>query len=137
MDAPVARVIYGRPKKQGRKVFGNLIKYGEPWRLGANEATEIEFFQPVTIQDKKINKGRYVLYAVPGEHSWKIVLNSNIYSWGLKPTPEKDEFQFEVHVQQTNNNIEYFTMVFEKLPQSGTNLLMAWENIELRLPINF
>src|SRR5947209_8340114 len=44
---PVARVIYSRPHRQGRKIFGGLLKYGEPWRLGANEATEIEFFEPV------------------------------------------------------------------------------------------
>src|SRR5215212_7497136 len=53
---PVARVIYSRPHKQGRKIFGSLLKYGEPWRLGANEATEIEFFQPAFIQNKKVGK---------------------------------------------------------------------------------
>src|SRR5688500_15892540 len=33
---PVARVIYSRPYRQGRQIFGALLKYGEPWRLGAN-----------------------------------------------------------------------------------------------------
>ena len=69
---PLARVIYSRPHRQGRAIFGGLIKYGEPWRLGANEATEIEFFQPVTIQNKKIPKGRYVLYCIPQEDKWTI-----------------------------------------------------------------
>src|SRR5215203_4768715 len=46
---PVARVMYSRPHKQGRKIFGSLLKFEEAWRLGANEATEIEFFQPVRI----------------------------------------------------------------------------------------
>ncbi|RYZ25379.1 MAG: DUF2911 domain-containing protein, partial [Chitinophagaceae bacterium] len=44
---PQARVIYSRPHRGGRKLFGELVKWGQPWRLGANEATEIEFFVPV------------------------------------------------------------------------------------------
>ena len=45
----VARVIYSRPQKNGRTIFGELLEYGKVWRLGANEATEIEFFQVVKI----------------------------------------------------------------------------------------
>ena len=41
---PVARVIYGRPQKAGRVIFGGIVAYDQIWRLGANEATEIEFF---------------------------------------------------------------------------------------------
>src|SRR5687768_2238865 len=59
---PLVRIIYSRPQKQGRAIFGELLKYGEHWRLGANEATEIEFFEPAIIQGKKINPGRYILY---------------------------------------------------------------------------
>src|SRR5687768_4091174 len=56
--SPVVRVIYSRPHRGGRKLFGELVKWGQPWRLGANEATEIEFFQPVTIQNKRVEKGQ-------------------------------------------------------------------------------
>src|ERR1700746_4015400 len=59
---PVRRAIYSRPHKQGREIFGSLLKYGERWRLGANEASEIEFFKNVTIQSKKVNAGRYIIY---------------------------------------------------------------------------
>ena len=59
LEPLVARVIYGRPQKLGRKVFEELVKKGDLWRLGANEATEIEFFREVKIGGKKIKKGRY------------------------------------------------------------------------------
>ena len=62
---PVMRIIYSRPHRQGRKIFGSLVKYGERWRLGANEATEMELFIPVTIQGKTIPKGKYILYCIP------------------------------------------------------------------------
>lgn len=133
---PLARVIYSRPHRQGRAIFGGLIKYGEPWRLGANEATEIEFFQPVTIQNKKIPKGRYVLYCIPQEDKWTIVFNSNLYSWGLKPHEEQDLYRFDIPVTTRANVLEYFTMVFEQ-PSENYELVMAWENKEGRLPLQF
>src|SRR5687767_5582651 len=63
-ESPVARVVYSRPQKAGRVIFGSLVKYGEVWRLGANEATEIEFFRNVRLGGKKISKGRYTLCAI-------------------------------------------------------------------------
>src|SRR5579872_1772066 len=50
----IARVLYSRPQKKGRKLFGDLVAYGQVWRLGANEATELEFFQDVKIDNKKV-----------------------------------------------------------------------------------
>ena len=35
------KVTYGQPSKKGRVIFGSLVPYGEVWRTGANEATEI------------------------------------------------------------------------------------------------
>lgn len=134
--SPVARVIYSRPHRQGRKIFGDLLKYGEPWRLGANEATEIELFEPVTIQNKRIPKGKYVLYCIPQQDNWTIFFNSNLFSWGLKPDPSKDIYKFTIPVATANTPLEYFTMVFEKAP-GGANLIMAWENAVARLPIQF
>jgi len=57
----IARVIYSRPQKNGRVIFGELLEYGKVWRLGANEATEIEFFKDVKNNNKKKKKGRYTM----------------------------------------------------------------------------
>ncbi len=131
---PIVRVIYSRPHKQGRKIFGLLIQYNEPWRLGANEATEIEIFKPVSIQGKKVATGRYILYCVPQEKEWTIVFNTNIYSWGLKHDPAKDVYRFTVPVQKTQQSFEFFTMAFQKTTY-GTDLHMSWENTTAHLPI--
>ena len=135
-DLPFARVIYSRPHRGGRTLFGALVQWGQPWRLGANEATEIEFFQPATIQKKRIEKGRYILYAIPYEDKWILVLNNSLFSWGLKLNPKADVARFEVPSGKTPQLIEYFTMDFEKT-STGVDLLMAWENTEVRLPIQF
>jgi hypothetical protein len=133
---PLARVIYSRPHRQGRKIFGNLLKYGEPWRVGANEATEIEFFSPAVIQGININRGRYVLYCIPEPEQWTIVLNSNIYSWGLKPDTKKDLYRFIIPANQLEVPLEYCTVVFEKTA-TGADLVMAWDDVIARLPISF
>ena len=133
---PFARIIYSRPHLQGRHLFTDLLKYGEPWRLGANESTELDLYTEATIQNKKIKFGRYVLYCIPEPDSWTIVLNSNIDSWGLHPDATKDIARFSIPVKQTVNRLEYFTLIFEK-STSGADIVMAWDNLEARLPIAF
>lgn len=133
---PVARVIYSRPQLARRPLFNGIIKYGEPWRLGANEASEIQFYQPVKIQGKKINPGRYTIYGIPQPETWTIVLNSNVDTWGLKQDTTRDVARFEIPVVTNGASLEYFTMVFEKA-EKGTNLVIAWADVVARLPIEF
>jgi hypothetical protein len=134
---PYLRVLYSRPQKQNRKVFDGLVKYNIPWRLGANEATEIEFFSPATIQSKKIQPGRYIIYCIPEDTKWTIVLNSNLYSWGLEQNRQKDVVQFEVPVEKNNMPIEYFTIAAEKVNEKTTDLIFLWDDVKTKLTISF
>ncbi len=134
-----ARLIYSRPQKNGRTVFGNdkcIQQYGTYWRLGANEASEIEFFKPVNIKGQKISKGRYIIYCIPYETTWIITLNSNLFSWGLHPDTSKDIAKIEIPVLKTDKSIEVFTMVFQPTA-TGAGLFMAWDNVTAVLPITF
>lgn len=133
--APFARVIYSRPHLQ-RRHFSEILKLDQPWRLGANESTEIQFFKPATIQGKKIAAGRYVLYCIPHTDTWTIVLNSHIDTWGLKQEASKDVQRFEVPVTANQVSLEYFTIVFEKT-STGADLVMAWDDVVTKLPISF
>jgi Protein of unknown function (DUF2911) len=137
-----ARVIYSRPHKANRQIFSNdgppksILQYGDYWRLGANEATEIEFFKPTTINGQKILKGRYIIYCIPHADKWTIVLNSNLFSFGLHQDAAKDVIKVEIPVQQSTGDVEYFTMVFQK-SATGANLIMAWGNVKASLPLSF
>ncbi|MDB5252300.1 MAG: hypothetical protein JWP27_1469 [Flaviaesturariibacter sp.] len=133
---PLARVIYSRPHRQGRTIFGGLLQYGKPWRLGANEATEIELFKDATILGKKVPAGRYILYCVPEKESWTICFNSNIYSWGLRHDEKMDVQQFRIPISQLTQPIEYFSLVFQKTA-AGADMVMAWDTVEARLPFSF
>ena len=132
----VARVIYSRPQKNGRLIFGELVEYGKVWRLGANEATEIEFFRSVKIGDKKVEKGRYTLYAIPTEENWTMILNKDNDTWGaFKYDEQKDVLRTTVPVQKLNEAVEAMAITFEK-SDSGCNLIIAWDNIKASLPIS-
>jgi hypothetical protein len=133
---PVMRLIYSRPHLQRRALFNEILKYDEPWRLGANEASEITFYKPVTIQGKKIKAGRYIIYGIPHHNEWTIILNSNIDTWGLKQDTTKDVGRFKIPVSTNGASLEYFTMVFEKM-DTGANLIIAWADVVAKLPINF
>lgn len=136
IDPPVVRVIYSRPHLQKRHLFRDLLKYEEPWRLGANEATEIQFYKTVTIDGKKVAPGRYILYCIPHPDKWTIVLNSNIDSWGLRQDPGKDVQRIEAPITTGNPVQEYFTIVFEK-NDDGANLVISWDDFVTKLPIKF
>jgi hypothetical protein len=131
----VARVLYSRPQRQGRKVFGELVEYGKVWRLGANEATEIEFYKDVKIDGKKISKGRYTLYAVVNEGTWTMILNKDTDTWGaFKYDSKKDVIRTDVPVQKTNEMVESMSMWFEK-STAGLSMIIVWEQVKVSLPI--
>ncbi len=133
----VARVIYSRPQKMGRKVFEELVKKGDLWRLGANEATEIEFFREVKIDNKKIRKGRYTLYAIEKDQSWTLILNTELDVWGaFKYDINKDVVRVECPITRTTEITEAFTMIFDKVNDKSIRLVMAWDDQIVSLPIS-
>src|SRR6478735_8594089 len=87
----LARVIYSRPQKEGRTIFGGLVEYGKVWRLGANEATEIALYKDVKIKDKKLAKGRYSIFAIPNQTEWTIIFNKDTDVWGAFKYDEKKD----------------------------------------------
>ncbi|MCW3113304.1 MAG: hypothetical protein JWR18_1700 [Segetibacter sp.] len=130
---PAARVLYSRPQKKGREIFGGEVKYNEVWRLGANEATEIELFKNATVGGKKIPKGRYTLFCIPTENKWTIVLNKDNYSWGsFAYKAEKDVARIDVPVQKTADNVEALSMYFD-----NNALNIQWENLKVAVPVAF
>jgi len=131
----VARILYSRPQKQGRKIFGELVEYGKVWRLGANEATEIELYKDVKIGGKKVSKGRYTLYAIVSENVWTLILNKDTDTWGaFKYDSKKDVLRTDVPVQKTDEVVESMSMLFEK-SATGISLIIAWEQVKVALPI--
>ena len=136
----IGRIIYSRPHKKGRIIFGDdaasLCPYGKPWRLGANEATELDLMENVSIAGKNISKGMYILYCIPHADHWTIILNNNLYTWGLHINSDKDFFKADIPVMPQSPVLEDFTMSFQNT-DTGADLLMAWDNVKTVLPVTF
>ncbi|MFM7645731.1 MAG: DUF2911 domain-containing protein [Sphingomonadales bacterium] len=134
--APLARIIYSRPHLQGRRLFPDIIQYEQGWRLGANEATELQLFKDATIENQSVKAGRYTLYCIPHPDTWTFVLNSATDIWGIQEDHATDIARFEVPVSKTALALEYFTMVFAENEEKAT-LVVAWENWEARIQFKF
>jgi hypothetical protein len=132
---PVARVIYSRPQKNGRDVFGELIKYGSVWRLGANESTEIEFFEDVNIGDQRVKAGRYTMYATVNQDYWEVVFSTDLDLWGAYAYNEANNVaSISVPTQKTDATVEAFSVTFKEV-DGGAHLMMAWDDTMVEVPI--
>lgn len=133
---PYARIVYSRPLKNNRQIFGGIVKYGELWRLGANESTELEVFKNIKIGGKNISKGRYTLYCIPYENKWTIIINRDTFSWGsFTYNQKKDVVRVDIPVTNTDEISEALTIYFED-NASGANLIMMWDNVKTSLPVS-
>lgn len=133
-DDPVARVLYSRPQMRDREIFGSLVPYGEVWRTGANEATEITFYTDMMIEGKKIEAGTYTLFTIPKEEEWVIILNNSTHIWGAYDYfQEKDLARITVPVRESPVTIEALSMAFEPT-ENGMELVIGWADKFVRVP---
>lgn len=140
-DSLKIEVFYNRPYKKGRDLFGSLVPYGEVWRTGANEATTFKTNQDIAIEGSTLKAGKYSLWTIPGETSWIIVFNENMYSWGVNFSDGKasrvekfDALKVEVPISKNLKKLEQFTIYFDE--QFGSiNMFLAWDGIVVPVSI--
>ena len=137
-ELPACRILYSRPMKNGRQVYGELVEYGKVWRLGANEATELDLYKDVRIGDKKLKKGRYSMFAIPFLDKWTIIINRDTDVWGaFVYDASKDVIRMDVRTEKLNEPSEAFTMFFDKGKNNNANLIIAWDNVKTSIPFSF
>ena len=131
------KITYGRPHKRGREIFGELLPFGEVWRTGANEATEITVTRSIKLGGQSIRPGTYTIFTIPNKEHWTIILNSELGQWGAYNYNSKlDVVRFDVPVTTTTDVFEPFTIEFEQKAQSA-ELVMMWDQTKVTIPIDF
>jgi hypothetical protein len=133
------KITYCQPRKRGRDVFGKLVPYGEVWRTGANEATEITLTKDLLVKGTLLLAGTYSLFTIPGKETWTIIFNKELGLWGsYNYNIKSDVLRFEIPVQQTNENeiVEAFTIQFDPR-NSVADLLLLWDKTKISIPIQF
>jgi hypothetical protein len=142
---PITRTIFrttgrlvSRPGNNGRDLFGDLVPYGKVWRTGANENTEIQFYQDATIGGKPIKKGTYSLFTIPEKEKWTIILNSDIDHWGAYTYNEKnDVLRVTAKPEMSKDEVDNFTIQFAEDGKNKGNMMMAWGNTQVKVPVEF
>jgi hypothetical protein len=133
--SPAIKVIYSRPSVKGRNIFGDLIKFGEVWRVGANENTEIKFYKAVTIGGTNIPAGSYSLFAIPEKDKWTIIINKEVDMWGAYAYDEsKNIAKVTVPVKSVSTVIEALSIAFTT-EGSVANLVIGWDKTTVEVPI--
>lgn len=135
IDSTYVKIVYSSPRKRGREIFGALVPYGEVWRTGANEATEITTTGDLIFGGHHLPAGTYSLYTIPYPDRWTIIINRGLGQWGtFDYDPELDLFRFDVPARQTDKRYEGFTISFEK-EKDQTYLYLRWDRTEVRIPV--
>jgi len=136
-DKAMIRATYCRPGKKDREIFGTkLVPYGKVWRLGADEATEIKFYQDVMVGGKKIPAGTYSVYAIPTEKDWTMIFNSDLDQWGAYSYNEAlDVARVTVPVQKMDTPVENFSIRFAKQDANTALMNMGWDKTMVAVPI--
>lgn len=132
-------VDYSRPSAKGRKVFGDLVPFGEMWRTGANASTKVTFSDKATVAGISLDKGTYALYTIPEKTNWTIIFYKNTSYWGVpQPKDFKEEdvaARFSVPVQNLSSKVETFTIEIGNLRNDGADLEVTWENTKVVIPV--
>jgi len=132
--SPLIRVIYSRPQKRNRVIFGELVPFGKVWRTGANEATELEIYKPLMFGNTIVNPGTYTLYTIPKEKEWIVIINCDTNAWGaFNYDASMDYARVTVKSKNAAATIESLSMAF-KPTSNGVSLMIGWDDRFIEVP---
>jgi plasmid replication initiation protein len=129
------KVTYGQPSKKDREIFGKLVPYGQVWRTGANDATEITFTKDAVFGGTKVKAGTYSLFTIPGEKEWSVILNSELKQWGsygYDKIKAKNVAEVKVASKSLDAVVEKLTISAEEAAVS-----IAWDKTSVSIPVKF
>jgi hypothetical protein len=125
------RIIYSRPGVKGRIIWGKLVPYDAVWRAGANEATKITFSTDVTIEGKKLKKGSYGFFAIPGVNDWTLIFNKVADQWGaFEYNESEDALRVKVKTEKAMWQ-EWLSYTINKTSDTSAVIRLEWEKIKV------
>jgi len=131
------KLDYGQANRQGRQIFGGLIPYDKIWRTGANSSTKITFDKALQFAGNNVEAGTYALYTIPNPEKWTIILSNNSKLWGSAGYKEEDDYiRFEIPKVELKDTLETFTIYLENFHYNGADMLIAWENTKIKIPLS-
>lgn len=128
---------YARPGVKGRTIFGDLVPYDKMWRTGANKNSIVTFSDDVMVGDQKLAKGSYAIFATPGKSSWKVDFYTDTENWGTPREWDASKVAGSVMLSpsKTSAPVERFAITVENMTDTGADLVIAWADTKVAMPI--
>jgi len=134
-EGKTIKTNYSRPRMKGRKIYGDLVPFGQIWRAGANEATTFVTSSTVVVGGKTVPAGSYTIFTIPSPDKWTLIVNKKTGEWGIPYKYQSDELaRVEMKVSKLPEPMENFTTAYDK-SASGCTLRMDWENTRASVDI--
>ena len=134
--SPKIKIVYSRPQKKGRKIFGKLVPYGKLWRTGANEIPELTLYTDAEIGGKTLPAGKYGIAVNPTEKEWTLYVNSDTDTWGVYSfDEEKNVAEVTATPTKSKKEIDAFSIALEEKNPNLVHLIMGWDDTVVEFPI--
>ena len=135
-DGKSITIDYSSPRMKGRKVFGELVPFGQVWRAGANEATTFVTDANVNVGGKAVPAGSYTLFTIPTEAKWTLIVSKKVGEWGIPYPGEAQDFtRTDMQVSALPAPVENFTISLQREGNACT-LQMDWETTRASVEIS-
>jgi len=126
-------VDYGRPRRRGREIFGNVVPWGQVWRTGANAATQLRTDRELVFAGLSVPAGTYTLWTLPTQTGWQLVVNSQTGQWGTAYDAARDLGHVPLTVGTLAEPVEIFTISVDSQGQGGV-LSFTWDRTRATIP---
>jgi hypothetical protein len=129
-------VDYGQPHARGRTIFGDLVPYGEVWRLGANWATTLMLDVEMRIGNLELPRGEYTLFMLPTPDGGELIVSEETRQWGTDYDGTRDFGRTALTRRDLAEHIESLTIVLEPNAAGETyavpsgRLRIMWGTVE-------
>jgi Protein of unknown function (DUF2911) len=129
------KIDYSSPGVKGRKVWGELVPFGEIWRTGANEATTITFSDAVKINGNELPSGTYGIHTIPNENEWEFIFSKDTKIDGSSNFNKDNEVLRVKAKPEEHHFMERMTFLFTDVTDNSAVVNLLWDKLKVSFNI--
>lgn len=128
-------IVYSRPMRRGRVIFGGVVPWDQVWRTGANAATQLTTSRELVFGSTVVPAGKYTLWTLPTPTGAQLIINSQTGQWGTDYEAKHDFARLPLTTTMLPSPVEKFTITVDPAGSGGV-LRMAWGDRAYSIPFD-
>jgi hypothetical protein len=128
-------LTYSRPGVKARPIWGALVPWNEPWRTGANEATQFTCADEITVEGQKLPAGTYALVTIPTAESWTVIFSKQKDMWGSTGYDAKNDALRVTVKPVAAAHQERLSFSFDDPENESVTMNFRWEKLQVPVKI--